>query len=108
MTEFSDKIDAETKGKVEGAVERVKEALKGENQEEIKSTSEDLTQIWHQASAELYQQTASAEQGEAPTGDHPAAHQPMNPPPPTVKAKLSTLITRSLMKTLIKTRSKPD
>ncbi len=71
LTEFSDKIDAETKSKVEGAVERVKEALKGENQEEIKSASEDLTQIWHQASAELYQQTASAEQGEAPTGDHP-------------------------------------
>ena len=71
LTEFSDKIDAETKSKVEGAVERVKEALKSENQEEIKSASEDLTQIWHQASAELYQQTASAEQGEAPTGDHP-------------------------------------
>ena len=69
LTEFGDKIDAETKSKVEGAVERVKEALKGENQEEIKSASEDLTQVWHQASAELYQQTAS--QGEAPTGDHP-------------------------------------
>ena len=71
LTEFSDKIDAETKSKVEGAVERVKEALKGEYQEEIKSASEALTQIWHQASAELYQQTASAEQGEAPAGDHP-------------------------------------
>ena len=71
LNEFSDKIDAETKGKVEAAVERVKEALKGENQEEIKSASEDLTQIWHQASAELYQQTASEQQGEAPEGDHP-------------------------------------
>ena len=71
LKEFSDKIDAETKSKVEGAVERVKEALKGENQEEIKSASEDLTQIWHQASAELYQQTASAQQDEAPTSDHP-------------------------------------
>ena len=71
LKEFSDKIDAETKSKVEGAVERVKEALKGENQEEIKSASEDLTQIWHQASTELYQQTASAQQDEAPTGDHP-------------------------------------
>ena len=71
LTEFGDKIDAETKSKVEGAVERVKEALKGENQEEIKSASEALTQIWHQASAELYQQTASAGQGDAPTGDHP-------------------------------------
>ena len=71
LTEFSDKIDAETKEKVEGAVERVKEALKGENQEEIKSASEDLTQIWHQASAELYQQTASEQQGESPSDDHP-------------------------------------
>ena len=71
LQEFSDKVDAETQGKVEGAVERVKEALQGENHEEIKSAAEELTQIWHQVSSELYQQTASAQQEEASAEDHP-------------------------------------
>ena len=71
LQEFSDKVDAETKSKVEGAVERVKEALKGENHEEIKSAADDLTQIWHQVSSELYQQTASAQQEEPSAEDHP-------------------------------------
>ena len=70
LNEFSDKVDATMKNKVEGAVERVKEALKGDNMEEIKATTDDLTQIWHQVSAELYKQTADAGE-EAPTEPPP-------------------------------------
>jgi molecular chaperone DnaK len=61
LKEFSDKIDATVKSQVEGAVERLKEALKADNIEGIKSATEDLTQVWHQASAELYKQAASTE-----------------------------------------------
>ena len=61
LKEFSDKIDATLKTQVEGAVERLKEALKADNTEGIKSATEDLTQVWHQASAELYKQAASTE-----------------------------------------------
>ncbi len=61
LKEFSDKIDATLKTQVEGAVERLKEALKADNIEGIKSATEDLTQVWHQASAELYKQAASTE-----------------------------------------------
>jgi molecular chaperone DnaK len=56
LNELGDKIDAEAKGKVESAVERVKEALNSDNQEDIKSATEALTQVWHQVSTELYQQ----------------------------------------------------
>ena len=72
LGEFSDKIDAEAKGKVESAVERVKEALNGDNQEAIKSATEELTQVWHQVSAELYQQTTpSGEDAEQPPRSAP-------------------------------------
>ncbi|MCZ6679669.1 MAG: molecular chaperone DnaK [Candidatus Poribacteria bacterium] len=60
LKEFGDKVDAATKGNVEGAVEQLKKALESNNMEEIKSQTENLTQIWHQASAELYKQTAGA------------------------------------------------
>ena len=61
LKEFSDKIDAAVKNQVEGTVERLKEALKEDNIEGIKSATEDLTQVWHQASAELYKQAGSTE-----------------------------------------------
>ena len=73
LNEFSDKVDAETKSKVEAAVERVKETLNGENHEEIKSATESLTQIWHEVSSELYQQTASEQQEAESTGNAPGS-----------------------------------
>jgi molecular chaperone DnaK len=61
LKEFSDKLDETAKGKVESAVERVKEALKTNTTSDIQSATEELTQVWHQVSAELYQQSASSE-----------------------------------------------
>ena len=65
LGEMGDKVNAESKSKVEAAVGRVKEALKGTNSEEIKSATEALTQVWHQVAGELYQQ-ASEEAGPQP------------------------------------------
>jgi len=65
LKELDDKLDAETKGKVEAAVGRVREALKTDNLDEIKSASEALTQIWHDAAGKMYQQ-AGGQAG--PTG----------------------------------------
>ena len=65
LSEMGDKVNAESKSKVEAAVGRVKEALKGTSSEEIKSATEALTQAWHQVAGELYQQ-ASAEAGPQP------------------------------------------
>ena len=75
LQEFGDKVDDATKEKVNAGVERVKQALEANNNAEIKSATDDLMQIWHEASAKLYQQTADAEQGtppdDAPTEDVP-------------------------------------
>ena len=65
LNEMGDKVSEESKSKVETAVGRVKEALKGTNNDEVKSATEALTQVWHEVAGELYQQ-ASAEAGPQP------------------------------------------
>jgi molecular chaperone DnaK len=72
LEEMGDKVTEDSKAKVQAAVDRVKETLTGENTEEIKSSTEALTQTWHQIASELYQQ-AAAEAG--PEGG------PQPPPP---------------------------
>lgn len=64
LQEFGDKVDEATKEKVSAAVERVKSALAANNNEEIKAASEALTQVWYEASSQIYQQTT----GETPPG----------------------------------------
>ncbi|MCK4817164.1 molecular chaperone DnaK, partial [bacterium] len=58
---YGDKVDDETKGKIEAAVGRVKEALKGSNIDEIKSATDALNQIWQDAASKMYAQTAGAQ-----------------------------------------------
>jgi len=66
LKEFGGKLDSTTKSKVESGVESLKDALKGNNMESIQSETEKLTQIWHEASSELYKQTAGAGASEPP------------------------------------------
>lgn len=60
LEEMGDKINEDAKAKVQAAVDRVKETLKGENADEIKSATEALTQEWHQVASELYAQASQA------------------------------------------------
>ena len=78
LEEMGDKVSEDSKAKVQAAVDRVKETLKGENTEEIKAATEALTQTWHEIASELYQQ-ASAEAG--PEGG-PQPQPPGGPQPP--------------------------
>ncbi len=76
LKEFEDKVDDATKEKVNSAVARVKQALEAKNLEEIKSASDALTQVWHEASAQLYQQTAGADPNAAP--GEPTSSEPVD------------------------------
>ncbi len=71
LKEFGDKLSADQKAKIEAATNRVKEALKGENVDEMTSATETLNQVWQEASAEMYKQTASAagQSGSTQTGE---------------------------------------
>ncbi len=62
LGQFGERLDPDTKGKVEAAVGRVKEALKGSDVGEIRAASDALTQVWHEAAGKMYQ-AASAGSG---------------------------------------------
>ncbi|MDE0683622.1 MAG: Hsp70 family protein, partial [Candidatus Poribacteria bacterium] len=72
LGEFGDKVDDAAKEKVNAAVARVKQALEADNHAEIQSSTDELTQVWHEVSAQMYQQTAGADPGADP-GDPSAA-----------------------------------
>ncbi len=65
MKELEAKLGGENKSKLDAAVGRVKEALKGSSVSEIKSATEDLNSIWQQIAPSLYQDAA----GGAPQGE---------------------------------------
>ena len=74
LKDLGDKIDATTKQNVEAAMEKLKKALEGEDVEEIKRLSEELTTASHKLAEAMYQQ-ASAEGQAAGAGEQPGAGQ---------------------------------
>lgn len=66
LKESGDKISPEHKQELEDAVKSVQEALKSDDNDAIKTTSDKLTEIWQKVSTELYQQAAAAQGAGAP------------------------------------------
>ncbi len=56
LSEFGDKVSAEDKAPIEAAVNDLKEALKGENYEDIKAKTEALQNAFYALSSKVYQQ----------------------------------------------------
>ncbi|AOT68533.1 molecular chaperone DnaK [Geosporobacter ferrireducens] len=71
LKEVGDKISPEDKTKVEAALEALKKTLEGDNIEEMKKATEELTNAFHVLSQKMYEQTAQqgAAQGEEAHGD---------------------------------------
>ncbi|HYW49962.1 MAG TPA: molecular chaperone DnaK [Gemmatimonadaceae bacterium] len=70
--EWSDRLAPETKTKLDEAVERARKALRGEDLSEIQAAQEELSRIYSEAGASLYQQ-AGADAGAAPSPEQPSA-----------------------------------
>ena len=64
VKEWGDKVPAETKSKVDAAVERARTALRGDDISEIRSAQEELTRVFSEAGQTFY-----ASQGAASNGD---------------------------------------
>jgi molecular chaperone DnaK len=62
--EWSDKLPAELKTKLEAAVERARKALRGDDMNEIRSAQEELNRVFSEAGQSFYAQN----QGAGPTG----------------------------------------
>ncbi len=75
MNELGDKLDAADKSELETKIAALKEALKGENLEDIKAKQEDLTKKFYEVSEKVYKQANP--QG-APNMDPNMGQQPGN------------------------------
>ncbi|HEX9060269.1 MAG TPA: Hsp70 family protein, partial [Clostridia bacterium] len=64
LKDNADKIQADDKSKLEAEIAKVKEALKGSDNENIKNASEELTKVLYDISGKIYQQSAAQGQAE--------------------------------------------
>ncbi len=81
LREHGDKVPAETRGKIESAVNNLKEAAKGEDAEAIRKAIENLSNVSQELGKTLYEEAAKRQAASAQPG---TADQP---PPPEDKAK---------------------
>ncbi|MBQ9539065.1 MAG: molecular chaperone DnaK, partial [Treponema sp.] len=65
LKEMGDKVSASDKGNIESAISALKEALKGDNTEDIKAKTEALKQASYKIAEELYKAQAAAGQAGA-------------------------------------------
>jgi len=79
IKELGDKVDDETKSKVESASAALRTAIEGEDTEEIKRLSEELTNVSHKLAEAMYQQASAAGQQADPGAE--SAEQPGGPAP---------------------------
>ncbi len=69
IKEIGDKLDASTKEEINQAIERLKKAMEGDNVEEIKRLSDELTQASHKLAEAMYAQASQqAQAGGGSTG----------------------------------------
>jgi molecular chaperone DnaK len=74
LKDIGDRLDAETKAKLESALERARQALKGTDANEIASARDGLNAAWHEASTKLYGQGGGPGTGGEPGGPGEAPH----------------------------------
>ncbi len=72
LKEFGDKIDAASRSSIEAAMDKAKEALKGEDVAAIRSAFEGLTQASHRLAEEMYKKAGGGEGGPSQGGGGPA------------------------------------
>ncbi len=67
IKDLGDKVDDETKKKVEDAAAALRKAMEGDDAEEIKRLGEELTQVSHKLAEAMYQQ--ASQKGDQQAGD---------------------------------------
>ena len=60
VKEWGDKVSADTKSKIDAAVERARKALRGDDMNEIRAAQEELTKVFSEAGQAFYQQQAQS------------------------------------------------
>jgi molecular chaperone DnaK len=60
LKDLGDKVEAADKSKIEAEINKVKEVLKGTDNEQIKSATEALSKVFYEVSGKIYQQNPGA------------------------------------------------
>ncbi len=68
VREVGDKVDAGTKDQINQSIEKLRKAMEGENVEEIKRLSDELTQASHKLAETMYAQASQQQQAQAGGG----------------------------------------
>ncbi len=76
MKDLGDKVDTATKSNIDEIIGRLKKAMEGDDKEEIKRLSEELTQSSHKLAEAMYQQASQKGEQQAEPGAEGAAAQP--------------------------------
>jgi molecular chaperone DnaK len=63
IKEVGDKLDDSTKADIDRAIENLKKAMEGDNTEEIKRLSDELTQASHKLAETMYAKASQQAQG---------------------------------------------
>ena len=79
LKEHGDKVSGDTRGKIEGAVNNLKEAVKGEDADAIRKAIENLGQTSQELGKVLYEEAAKKQAASAPPGQDDETQTP----PPT-------------------------
>src|SRR5437867_7641902 len=66
--EWVDRLAADVKGRLDGAVERARKALRGDDLNEIKAAQEELSRVFAEAGQSFYAQSQSSKTEGGPTG----------------------------------------
>jgi molecular chaperone DnaK len=62
ISEWGDKLDADSKSRLESEVQKLKDAVAANHTDQMKSGTESLGRVWNEVSTKMYQQGASAGQ----------------------------------------------
>lgn len=71
LKELGDKIDSATRTNIEGAIERLKKALEGEDADEIKRLTDEVMQASHKLAETMYSQATGAREAGAKAEQEP-------------------------------------
>lgn len=61
IKEFGDKIDADSKSRLESELQKLRDAITADNLDNIKSATESLNRVWNEVSTKMYQAGAGAQ-----------------------------------------------
>ena len=83
LKEHGDRVSAEARGRIESAINNLKDAIKGDNADAIKKATENLAIAAQELGKVLYEEAAKKQAASAP----PAGGEQKTPPPPEGEVK---------------------